>query len=283
MAAGERGAYGFRLVLPDADGPLPDLLELDSNAPVATVTWRIASMAASQEHVDDQRVIYGFARGSGFEVRRDSGSIILYLQEPPNRDALVHPMLTVPISVLARWRGDVTLHAGAFSTSAGSWAVVGEREAGKSTFLATLSLHGCPVVADDLVAAQEGWVWSGPRCIDLRPDAAEHLGSARHLGQVGGRPRYRLSTPPGDVRTRLQGLFLLGWHDRPGVAIERLPAADYLKLLYRQEYIALLGPAEPTKLLDLMELPAWRITRPRDWAATDEAVERVLEIASGQA
>ena len=274
------GAYGFRLVSSDPEVVFNDLVPLAADAPAVTVGWRHASLIGTIEHVSDDRVALGARGASAMHVERRPPTITLDLEEPPDPDALLHPTLTVPMSVLARWRGDVTLHAGAFETPAGAWGVAGMREAGKSTLLASLAMRGCPVVADDLLTVLDGAAWAGPTCVDLRPDAAERFDGSRCLGEVGGRPRYRLSTAPGRAQQQLRGLFVPGWHDEPGVTIEPMGSKDRLRLLYGQEYIGLLGPADPREILKLLGLPAWRVLRPRDWEATDEVAERVLAVAA---
>jgi hypothetical protein len=283
VSAGDRGAYGFRLVPPESHEDLPDLIPQGPEAPEVALEWRLASVLVERERVlDRERVSLGVRGGSGLEIRQKPASITFDLVEAPTPEALVHPLLTTPISVLARWRGDITLHAGAF-WSDGAWGVMGDREAGKSTMLATLAAHGRPIVADDLLVIDRGTVRSGPACVDLRPDMAERMGTARFMGNVADRPRFRLGTEPAPSTGPLKGFFVLGWHDRPAVELSPISAGERVQLLYRQEYIGLLGPADPQRVLDLVELPAWRLLRPRDWAATDEAVERMVSLAESQA
>lgn len=281
MSSNSRGAYGFRLHYEDPGEHLDDLVAIDDSAPEVAVAWRRASTIADVEDVFENRVSYGVRGALTFHVERDPPSILFDVPSPPVPGALVHPLLTVAISVHARWRGDVTLHAGAFETPAGAWGIMGSREAGKSAMLAALATRGHPVVADDLVAVLEGSVWAGPDCVDLRPDTAERFEKARYLGIVGGRARFRLSTPPGRPRVPLRGFFVLDWHGSPEIKAEPLPMEERLKWLYRQEYIPLVGPVDPRKFVSLVALPAWRLTRPRDWVATDTAIEQILEVVEG--
>ena len=65
------------------------------------------------------------------------------------------------------------------------------------------------------------------------------------------------------------------------MTLDPLPADQRLRWLYRQEYIRLVGQPDPPKLVPLIPLPAWRLSRPRDWKANEEAIERVLAIAEG--
>ncbi|MBW3660298.1 MAG: hypothetical protein KY397_01520 [Gemmatimonadetes bacterium] len=272
-----RGAYGFRLNYADPGEHLDDLVHLGDSEPEVTVSWRHASTLADVEEVDEERVVYGIRGATTFRVERDPASIVIDVPFPPVPGALVHPLLTIAISILARWRGDVTLHAGAFETPAGAWGVMGVREAGKSAMLAAVSRRGLPIVADDLLTIEDGSVWAGPDCVDLRPDTAERFG-ARYLGIVGGRPRFRLSTPPSRPRVPFRGFFILDWHDRPEIEAEPLPTRERLRWLYRQEYIPLVGFSDPRELLSLLPAPAWRLSRPQDWTATETTVDRVLEV-----
>lgn len=277
MTPTSRGAYGFRLDYVHPGEDLEDLVELDPSAPEVSVSWRHASTFVDVEQVEEDRVAYGVRGATCFHVHRDPRSIVFDLPTPPVPGALVHPLLTIAISVHARWRGDVTLHAGAFQARGGAWGIMGARRAGKSALLAALASKGRPIVADDLLAIDEGSVHGGPDCVDLRPDTADRFG-ARYLGVVGGRPRYRISTPPSRPLVPLRGFFILDWHDGAGIRLEPLSMKDRLPWLYRQEYISLIGMPDPAKLVPLVARPAWRLTRPRDWAATEDTVDRVLEV-----
>ena len=271
------GAYGFRLAYPEATEPPPDLLQVEADSPLVTVTWRHASTVRDVEEVSGDRVVYGFRGRTTYLVEREPPVVHFDIPHIPPLGAFVHPLLTIGISVLARWRGDVTLHAGAFETESGAWGFFGAREAGKSSMLAALGTRGYPVIADDLLAIQDGLVWAGPRCVDLRPDTAARFSKARYLGIVGGRPRWRLSTEAGDARVPLRGFFLLDWHDGPDIVLEPLSTRERLQWLYRQEYIRLVGFADPGKMVPLVALPGWRLARPRNWNITEEAVDRVVE------
>lgn len=276
------GAYGFRLTCPQAGDPLPNLIAVDPASPRVEVSWRHASTVRDVEEVEADRVAYGFRGATTYYVERDPPAIRFDIPYVPSPAALVHPLLTIGVSVLARWRGDVTLHAGAFETAAGGWGVMGAREAGKSSILASIGERGLPVVADDLLTVQDGSLWSGPSCVDLRPDIVGRFASAVSMGIIGGRLRFRLATPAGGMRVPLRGFFVLEWGDDPVIRVEPLPPQERLEWLYRQEYIRLVGFPDPAKLLPLIALPAWRLTRPRDWEATDEAVERLLEVAASR-
>jgi hypothetical protein len=273
------GAYGFALEYVGGAGPLRDLVELGTDAPLVTLRWRHACPAATFDESRDGFAAMGTRGATAFYVTGSPPSILFDIGVEPEPDALIHPVATVPLAVLARWRGDVTLHAGAFEAGGAAWALMGDREAGKSTTLGVLAGRGHAVVADDLLVVQDCRVHSGPACVDLRADAAERLGPTRDLGVFGPRRRFRLSGAPAPACLPLGGFLVLGWHDHPTVAVERVSLQDRVRLLYGLEYAGLVGPADPAKILELATLPAWRIERPPDWSATEEAVGKLLELA----
>jgi hypothetical protein len=283
MSGQDRGAYGFRLVAPGLENGLPGLIPVPDDAPTVSLDWRRASARVGEETVEADRVVLARRRLNRMEVRRDPAEIILHLPEALDGEAIVHPLLTPPMAILARWRGDLTLHAGAFVSAGRAWGLVGEREAGKSTTLARLAERGCPIVADDLLVLQGTTAYAGPACIDLRPDVAERMPDTHFLGEVAGRPRHRMATPSAPPQVELGGFFVIGWSQDHEVRVEPLGAEEGLKAIYGHEYIGLLGPAEPERILDLLGTPMWRVSRPSDWAPADEAIERMLEITQGQA
>ena len=247
MGGDGQGAYGFRLVLPRHAPELPDLSPLDGGATGVALDWRCATVLVERNRLDGQCVSIGQKGSTLLEVRRDPPSITLEFPEQMTLEALVHPLLTTPMSILARWRGDLTLHAGAFVANGRAWAVIGDREAGKSTTLAMLADRGYPLLADDLLVLDGRVVRAGPACIDLRPDMAKGMPEARYIGEIGGRARYRLTAPRGPARAEIGGFFLLNWSDDATVRVEALPATEALRTVYAQEFIGLLGPANPQR------------------------------------
>ena len=277
--SGASGAYGFRLVLRDAPDGLPDLVAHSEADPEVVVSLHLAAAIETAQRVDDDHVALLTERGTGILVDREPPAVQIVAPVDVSPEALVHPVLTIPLSILCRWRGDVTLHGGAFFHAGAAWGVLGTRTVGKSTMLGALGSRGVPILADDLIVIDDGWIRAGPRCVDLRPDVAAHLPAARDLGVVGTRPRFRLSTPAAPARSRLGGLFVLEWHDEPVPEVVPMSTSERLQLIYRQESIALLGFAPGPKVVDLLELPMWRFRRRRDWAATPVAVEQLLAAA----
>jgi hypothetical protein len=212
-------------------------------------------------------------------MRRHPAEVVLDIPEQISARALVHPLLAVPLSLLARWHGYVTLHAGAFEAN-GAWAVLGDRTAGKSSMLAALAERGVPIVSDDLLVVDDGHALAGPSCVDLRPDVSRRFPSASSLGVVGGRTRFRLSTPPARPRTVLKGFFVLEWSDVPGPQLAPIAMQERLRLLYGQEYMGVVGAADPRRVVELVGLPGWWVRRPQDWDATSAVVDQLLELTA---
>jgi hypothetical protein len=192
-----------------------------------------------------------------------------HLPEAVPEAALVHPHLGFTGAVAARWRGGLTFHAAGVLLGGGILGLLGDREAGKSTTVARLHARGAPVATDDvLVVEPTGEVSPGPRCLDLRPDAARRLALGEPAGVLGARERFRAALPPCPPAP-LRGWVELAWSREWGV--ERVPAAERLGVLARQLTLRI-PPAAPGLLLDLAVLPMWRLSRPRSPAALEPAV-----------
>jgi len=218
---GDVGAYGFRL-----SGPLPpDRLRVRgvTHWPKLQVEVEPDPVAREGEHV----------------VQRPEGAVCLSRDlrlvrlpgtpETPLSD-LVHPVLAGAGSMAAHARGEVVVHAGAFVGPGGAWVVLGRREQGKSTLLAEQHLRGMPIMADDITVLRADRVCAGPRCIDLRPDAAHTLELGLD-GPVRQGQRYRVELPPIDGEAPLAGFIELEWS--PQVSLDPLRPAERVKRLLR--------------------------------------------------
>jgi hypothetical protein len=252
---------------------------MSEDAEEVVIELRRASSLRRAGELGQDRILLAERRGEALHVRRSPAEVVLDIPDEVSTAALVHPILAVPLSLLARWRGYVTLHAGAFEVN-GAWAVLGERTAGKSSMLAALAARGVPIVSDDLLVVGDGFALAGPSCVDLRPDVQKRFPEARSLGIVGGRPRFRLSTPAGPARTPLRGFFVLEWSDSPRAELVPIGTQERLRFLYGQEYMGVLGASDPRRLVELVGLPGWFVRRPRDWDLTEAAVDQLLELTA---
>jgi hypothetical protein len=185
----------------------------------------------------------------------------------PDAD-VVHPALWPAAAVFARWHGLETFHAGAVSFDGeGAWAILGERGAGKSSLLAVLARHGVEVLVDDLLVVTGRRCFAGPRCIDLRPEAAAALSIGSDAQVVRSTERRRLMLGACHGEYTLRGFVQLRWG--ADVGLERLIPAERLPLLLEHRRVVGLG-ADFEHLLDLVALPAFRLTRPPDWRVAQQ-------------
>lgn len=194
---------------------------------------------------------------------------------------LVHPALWPAAAVFARWHGRETFHAGAISFDGeGAWAILGARGAGKSSLLAILARFGVEVLGDDLLVVADQRCFAGPRCIDLRPEAAAALSIEGDTRLVRSTERRRLMLVPCHGEYILRGFVQLQWG--PEVGLQRLLPAERLPLLLEHRRVVGLG-ADFEQLLDLVALPSLRLTRPPDWRASQRVATELGEHLSQKA
>ncbi len=206
----------------------------------------------------------------GERTEVDAGRLRATVARGTGLAELVHPTLSRLALSVALAQGRDALHAGALLGSAGAWAVVGTKEAGKSTVLAACARAGIEVMTDDALFIDRDSCLAGPRCIDLRPAPDALIAGTTPVRPLT--PRHRLTLAPVVGEAPLTGLLFLDWGEGP--ALEPLgPSASTDRLLQRRATDRL--PRDPQVLMDLAGLPAYLLRRPRDWQALDPTVELV--------
>lgn len=266
------GAYGLRFRGLDA-AVEADLSPVAPDAPEVDVQVRLALDVAAFEEVGDDHVSFAHARGPRYDFHRQPATALLSLPQPPDPRALVHPLLTLVGGVFGRWRRALTLHGGAFVVGGAAWAVVAEKDGGKSTTLAGVADAGAAVLADDLVVVERGEALAGPRSVDLRPGAAQQLERGEHIGFVGGRHRHRVHLPEPPASAPLAGVVVLAWDDAAPPKMSSLDVAERLRLLHVHLAWSVMGPPDAERMMDLVGLPVLRLARPRRWEVHDEVVQ----------
>jgi hypothetical protein len=265
-----RGAYGLHL--PD----LPDAAELLLAAPSAWIDWRIVRLPGEgqpSEFVEDARARLRAEPDGWVDVDLASASSTFSFPTAPGDRAMVHPYLASTASVVARWQGLQSFHAGAFVAGGRAWALLGQRGAGKSSLLAHLALGGVPVLTDDVLVVRGMLGLAGPRCIDLRHATAERLGVGEALGVVGTRERWRLRTGPVEPEVPLGGWICLEWGER---TIETMVPSHRLAAIFASLSLRV-APRDPSALMELLALPAFVLRQPQDVEELSETAERLLE------
>jgi hypothetical protein len=265
------GVYGLRLdgdlseellVACDHDWPRVELILREGEAPPAAVG-----------RIDDDRLVLGFGEVGAVSLDRPMRRVEFVFVETLSGDKVVHPYLAPVASVLCRWQGWLTFHAGGFVADGRSWAVLGGKGSGKSSLLGWLARHDYQVVADDLLAVDGSNVFAGPRCVDLRAKAAHHLDVGERL-PYGPRERWRLRLDPISPSLPLAGWVFLASSDT--VELVTLSARELLVRL-AQSLSLVLPPKHPEHLLRLAALPGWELRRPDECASISQGANRLLE------
>jgi hypothetical protein len=267
------GCYGFRIGGVEGAGDL--LVDAPPSWPQLALAAAVAGPggAPAMDVVGPRSAQLPLHAGGWMEIERDGPRITVRLPRRPDDEALVHPYLAPGAAVLARWQGREAFHAGAVLAAGGAWAILGGRESGKSSTLGWLAAEGHTVLADDLLVLDGQDALAGPRCIDLRPDAAARLEAGEPLGVVGTRERWRLRLGPAAASVPLRGWVELGWGDE--VAVEPVRGAERLTTLIPHRSVRL-EPPRAGALMELASLPLLRLLRPRRWDALPHAAERLL-------
>jgi hypothetical protein len=267
------GAYGL---------DLPDLREASNlliRAPDGWPQWQIATSTgggAPEEFVESSRARVCTEPSGWVDIDRSTQTSTMHVPQEPSHAQIVHPFLASTALVVAHWRGLQSFHAGAFVTDSGTWAILGDKGAGKSSLLAALACMGVPIVTDDvLVIGEDLQSFAGPRCIDLRRETALALGVGVDIGVVGARERWRLQLDPIAPELPLAGWICLDWGD-PSIltvpAHERIYALHENIALRVQQY----DPSALSRLMDLIALPMIRVWRPRKMATLTDNAATVL-------
>ena len=172
-------------------------------------------------------------------------------------DEIIHPLLGRMLTLLAPDRGIDAVHAGGLLGRDGAWAVIGDREAGKSSLLAQCHRDGAHVLADDIVVLEGLRCLAGPRFIDLRVGAAERLGPG--IPARGG-TKQRIRLPPAPAEVQMAGVIHLAWGETTDL-IELRPPDCIARLVNHRA--TRLWPRSLPLVLDLATLPTYELRRPK--------------------
>jgi hypothetical protein len=221
---------------------------------------------------DAGRVVLQLGEGRSLDVDRVSAAATTatcWSTRPPTASEAVHPLLTAAAAVAGVWSGYDSFHAAGVMGEAGLWAIVGDKESGKSTVAAAMAAAGHPVACDDLLALRGPVAYAGPRCIDLRTDSARFLDMGHEIATNGPRSRWRVTLPPLDAELPMAGWVILKWAQQ--VEMVQIAPRDLLaRLSSHRTWPG--SPIDSLALLDLASLPAWELRRPRAWSSLPAVV-----------
>ena len=268
------GAYGLRI---EGLGE-PETLRVEGGGswPAVTVAFHGGERTVEETRLGPDDAVMNLYE-TELRLDRERRSAVYVTEREFTVEEVVHPYLAPVAVVFSRWDRRETLHGGAFVAGDGAWAVLGEKTAGKSTTLAWLADHGIDIVADDIVVLNGASALAGPRCLDVRDDASEHLdaGTPASMPREGGRNRVVL--PPLRSEVPLRGLVYLEWADR--TSAERVPAGERIERLRAQRQGVRIHN-DPVAVLDLAAFPAMVLRRPPGLAGLDEAGQALLAAVS---
>lgn len=265
----DHGVYGLRLQGVGSDLLLP----AERSWPELALVRRLGAASQTVDELEDDRALIVFRQGGEVAISREPLRATFTTPWELGDTELLHPYLAPVAAVCSRWLGRYALHGGAVVLEGGAWGVLADREGGKSSLLAALALAGHGVVSDDVLVTDGTVAYAGPRALDLREPAAEHLQTGTSLGVVGARERWRHRLPAVGPTVVLRGWVFLAWADT--VEVVRLAVADRLNRLVAAR--ALVSPPDPAILFRLTALPALELRRPHAWDALPEATFRLLE------
>jgi hypothetical protein len=274
---GGHGAYGFCLEgVPEASALL---VPAAAGWPrLELVRYLDGSPAAGEDRVDESTAQLTLVSGGAVRLDRRRGRAAFHLPRRPADHELVHPYLAPAALVAAHWLGRESFHAGAIVLDGGAWAVLGEKGAGKSSTLGWLAASGHTVLTDDVLVLDGPAALPGPRCVDLREEAAARLGAGEPIGRVGMRERWRLPLAGAPAAVPLRGWVSLAWGAE--VAVTPVRGAERLRALARHRGVRL-APTDPAVLVELSALPHWELRRPQRWDAMEAGVTRLLAALAG--
>jgi hypothetical protein len=263
------GAYG--LTLPGLDRCRGLVSSPGSTWPDVHVERGLVERQPNRTRVDADAAEVRLIDGGALLLDRIARRATLLTSAPLSDDDLVHPYLAPVASYFAGWLGRHALHAGGVCIDGTAFAIVGDKEAGKTTTLAWLATRGFDVLADDMLVIDDGRALAGPRALDLRPDAVRELGLIGRTRENPARGRARLELGPVAPDVPLGGLLFLDWGEN--LALTRLQPSE------RLQRIAAATRWERAPV-DLARFPAWELRRPRNVAALPEVLDRLLTLAA---
>jgi len=266
-----QGLYGLRFTDIKSDP------ELFVAPPAQWQPWTIVRREGPGEPVDglvgSDSARLRLAPHGSLVIDRTNRTSVFTMRTPPSDAQLAHPYLAATAAIAARWDGRESFHAGAFVIGGRVWGVLGEREMGKSSLLAVLARLELPVLTDDVLVLRDGLALAGPRCIDLREEAARRLRMGRTIGPVGTRERWRIMLPAVAPELPLAGWISLEWADRTG--IESVPPGERFPRLL-DNLTVVLDPLDPPIVLTLAALPMVTLRRPRSFDALTASAQLLV-------
>jgi hypothetical protein len=264
------GAWGLRF--PQISEGTRVLMNAPDWRPVNVEVHRNVDDLRIENDWDDRGMRVPLPAGGYLEVAWPV-TISLSLPGDPTPDSLVQPHLSTAAGAIAMRSGQQPFHAGAFVVDGRAWGVLGERNSGKSSTLALADKLDLTVLTDDLLVVDNGSALAGPRCLDLRGEAAHVLGIGVDLGTVGTRERWRVYLGDAPLAVPMGGWILPRWGAR---ASSVSAPVSRLQAILRQSFIQGITMNDPSRYLDLAALPLISWARPKVWSLAELSFRHLL-------
>lgn len=268
------GVYGLRLrgaeLGPAVQGGAP------ASWPMVSLAVEPGDYPAGDAAHDAERCVLPLRDGLRTLVAERKAGTARLIGPPLDAEDLAHPYLAPVATVFARWHGREAFHGAGFVAAGHAFAVLGAREAGKSTLVAALAAAGVPIVADDMLVMDAAGVCRGPRSVDLRRRPPQEVLGDAVTRVVRKGERFRMGLPDQEPQVPLGGWFFLTRGEE--LRIERVDAASRLSILakwraWRER------PSDPRLMLDLGGVPSWHVQAPQRWDALPDTIAALLQRA----
>jgi hypothetical protein len=267
----EDGAWGLRF--PSLRAAAHVLVDAPEWPPVSLdIAYLAPSAGETQSDWDGRGMCVALPTGGLVEIVWPF-DVTLSLPGHPIPECVVQPHLTTVAAAISLRRGLQPFHAGAFALNGQAWAVVGSREAGKSSTLALAHMREAAIVTDDLLVIDGGFAFAGPRCIDLRTEAARVLEVGDELGIVGLRERWRVRVGSCAPTMPVAGFILPSWGDDQ---VSVLPPVRRLQVLFSNSALQGVTMNDPEEYLRLTSLPMISWVRPKSWLTARHSFDLLL-------
>lgn len=206
---------------------------------------------------------------------------------------LVWRLLGLAFGALLHQRGIMALHSTVVRAGEGAIGLVGNSGAGKSTLAAFLGRRGHDLLIDDLCALQlqqnEVLVQPGPARLRLWGDMVEAMGLTGQAQLDPALDKYEL--PPAPAFADPVGLrALVALETGPEIQIEPLDARGRFATAIDHTYGKVMLPGLGQKAGNFAQcrdlarrVPMFRLTRPKDLAAIDAVMDRLVEAVTSLA
>lgn len=241
--------------------------------PPVLLAWDPTHLVEPRVGIREDDAVLPLLLGGHLVANRPATTATFTGTPKPDSQYLAHPGLASVGAIFSHWHGRLAFHGGGVIAGNAAYGVLGDREAGKSTTLASLAVEGRNILSDDLLVLDHGQALRGPRTIDLRPDAAAHVPADLYPVRNDARRRMLLSYVP--ERVPLAGWIVLSTSE--SVSVQAVEPRDRLGVLAGQLAIRV-APSSPEDFLIAASAPMWRVTRTRDWRQTPELLSAIGDL-----